>query len=95
MKSECDDDKGDDVTNDADGGSRHREEDELWHELHDEDDQENLDEDEEQGDDPDADGQVDAAAAAIHSTTAHLCARIFWRQLFNKNWVNKSKSSLA
>ena len=59
------------MADDADGRRRHREEYELRHQLDDQHDQENLDEDQEQGDDPDADGQVDAAATPVHSTTTH------------------------
>ena len=59
------------MADDADGRRRHREEDELRHQLDDQHDQENLNEDQEQGDDPDADGQVDAAATPVHSATTH------------------------
>lgn len=44
VQPECDYAECDDVTDDADGGGGHREEDELRHELHDENDQQNFDE---------------------------------------------------
>ena len=44
VQPKCDYAECDDVTDDADGGGGHREEDELRHELHDENDQQNFDE---------------------------------------------------